>query len=343
MTENRKLVFNDQRALQLVLGTPGESKRVVGELERSTGVGLHVRGSEVTLDGDEANFDLVERLLKQMFTLARSGRPMLPADVMRGIEILRQDPEAELTKVYDDVILAKSSGKSIAPRSLAQKQYVDSMRRNNLVFGVGPAGTGKTFLAVAMAVRRLLDKQVRRIILSRPAVEAGENLGFLPGTLEEKVSPYMRPLYDGLYDMLDGPKVQRMMEQGVIEVAPLAYMRGRTLNDAFVILDEAQNTTREQMKMLLTRIGIGTWTVVTGDPSQRDLEGRERSGLNHATRVLAGIPSVSICKFSPTDVMRHPLVQDIVRAYDADSRERAERRAQQTGRSGGRERDSDEK
>ncbi len=337
-TETRKLVFNDQRALQLVLGTPGESKRVVGELERSTGVALHVRGTEVTLDGDADNFDLVERLLKQMFQLARTGRPMLPTDVVRGVEILRQDPEAALTSVYDDVILTKSSGKSIAPRSLAQKRYVDAMRRNNLVFGVGPAGTGKTFLAVAMAVRRLQDKQVRRIILSRPAVEAGENLGFLPGTLEEKVSPYMRPLYDGLYDMLDGPKVQRMMEQGVIEVAPLAYMRGRTLNDAFVILDEAQNTTREQMKMVLTRIGIGTWTVVTGDPSQRDIEGREKSGLNHALRVLSGIQSVSMCKFSPNDVMRHPLVQDIVRAYDADARERAERRLQQSGR-----RDGDDK
>jgi phosphate starvation-inducible protein PhoH and related proteins len=325
-TDTRKLVFNDQRALQLVLGTPGESKRVAAELEKATGVNLHVRGTEVTLDGDTSNFDLVQRLLEQMFQLARTGRPMLPTDVVRGVEILMQDPDAELVGVYEDVILAKSSGKTIAPRSLAQKRYVDAMRRNNLVFGVGPAGTGKTFLAVAMAVRRLQDKQVRRIILSRPAVEAGENLGFLPGTLEEKISPYMRPLYDGLYDMLDGPKVQRMMEQGIIEVAPLAYMRGRTLNDAFVILDEAQNTTREQMKMLLTRIGIGTWTVVTGDPSQRDLDGREKSGLNHAVRVLSGINSVSICKFTPTDVMRHPLVQDIVRAYDADARERADRR-----------------
>ncbi|MFO7561053.1 MAG: PhoH family protein [Enhygromyxa sp.] len=334
-------MFNDQRALQLVLGTPSESKRVVSELERATGVGLHVRGTEITLDGATAKFDLVQRLLEQMFQLARSGRPMMTTDIVRGIEILEQDPEAELTAVYEDVILTKSSGKTIAPRSLAQKRYLDAMRRNNLVFGVGPAGTGKTFLAVAMAVRRLQDKQVRRIILSRPAVEAGESLGFLPGTLEEKVSPYMRPLYDGLYDMLDGPKVQRMMEQGVIEIAPLAYMRGRTLNDAFVILDEAQNTTREQMKMLLTRIGMGTWTVVTGDPSQRDLDGRDPSGLNHALRVLSGISSVSICKFSPNDVMRHPLVQDIVRAYDADARERAEKRSQ--ARRGGGDTGGDEK
>ena len=222
-SETRKLVFNDQRALQLVLGSPSESKRVVAELERATGVSLHLRGSEVTLDGDAQNFELVERLLQQMFGLARGGRPMMPTDVVRGIEILRQDPTAELTSVYDDVIMMKGNGKMIAPRSLAQKRYVDAMRRNPLVFGVGPAGTGKTFLAVAMAVRRLQDKQVRRIILSRPAVEAGENLGFLPGTLEEKVSPYMRPLYDGLYDMLDGPKVQRMIEAGVIEIAPLAY------------------------------------------------------------------------------------------------------------------------
>ena len=325
MTETRKLAFNDPRALQVVLGSPEDAKRVAAELERNTGVALHVRGSEVTLEGDPEHFDLVQRLLEQMFRLARSGKPMLPSDVLRGLEVLREDPQADLDAVYDDVLITKSSGKTIAPRSLAQKRYIEAMRRNNLVFGVGPAGTGKTFLAVAMAVRRLQDKQVRRIILSRPAIEAGENLGFLPGTLEEKVSPYMRPLYDGLYDMLDGPKVQRMMDQGVIEVAPLAYMRGRTLNDAFVILDEAQNTTREQMKMMLTRIGMGTWTVVTGDPSQKDLGGREKSGLNHALRVLSGIPSVSVCKFTGTDVMRHPLVQDIVRAYEADERERAER------------------
>ncbi len=323
--ETRKLVFNDQRALQLVLGAPPDSKRVVAELERATGVELHVRGNEVSLQGEPASLDLVERLLQQNFRMARSGHPMLPTDVARGIEILREDPEADLGKVYDDAVISKSSGKVIAPRSLAQKRYVDAMRRNHLVFGVGPAGTGKTFLAVAMAVRRLQDKQVRRIILSRPAIEAGENLGFLPGTLEEKVSPYMRPLYDGLYDMLDGPKVQRMIEQGVIEVAPLAYMRGRTLNDAFVILDEAQNTTREQMKMLLTRIGMGTWTVVTGDPSQKDLDGRQTSGLPHAVRVCGGIPGVSVCTFTATDVMRHPLVQDIVRAYDQDSRDRASR------------------
>ena len=325
-SENHKLVFNDQRALQLVLGAPEESKRVVSELERATGVSLHVRGTEVSLVGDKASFALVERLLRQMFALARAGHPMRPTDVARGVEILRQNPEAKLTSVYDDVVITGGSGKTISPRSLAQKRYVDAMRRNALVFGVGPAGTGKTFLAVAMAVRRLQDKQVRRIILCRPAVEAGENLGFLPGTLEEKVSPYMRPLYDGLHDMLDGAKVARLMEQGVIEVAPLAYMRGRTLNDAFVILDEAQNTTREQMKMLLTRIGVGTWTVVTGDPSQRDLDGREKSGLNHALRVLSTIHSVSVCQFTANDVMRHSLVQDIVRAYDRDSRERAERR-----------------
>ena len=309
-----------------MLGSPSESKRVASELERATGVSIHVRGTEVTLAGEPEGFAIVERLLKQMFALARTGRPMRPTDIARAVEILSQDADAKLTSVYEDVVLTKSGGKSISPRSLAQKRYVDAMRRNSLVFGVGPAGTGKTFLAVAMAVRRLQDKQVRRIILCRPAVEAGENLGFLPGTLEEKVSPYMRPLYDGLYDMLDGPKVNRLMEQGVIEVAPLAYMRGRTLNDAFVILDEAQNTTREQMKMLLTRIGVGTWTVVTGDPSQRDLDGREKSGLNHALRVLSGVSSVSVCKFSPNDVMRHSLVQDIVRAYDRDARERAERR-----------------
>ena len=201
------------------------------------------------------------------------------------------------------------------------------MRRKPLVFGVGPAGTGKTFLAVAMAVRRLLDKQVRRIILTRPAIEAGESLGFLPGSFEEKVSPYMRPLYDGLEEMLDYNKVQRLTEQGVIEIAPLAYMRGRTLNDAFVILDEAQNATKQQMKMLLTRIGTGTSAVVTGDPTQVDLPKGGSSGLAHALSILKAVPRVGVCRFEQGDVMRHPLVADIIKAYDADGKRRSSSRS----------------
>ena len=328
MTERSKLVFDDQRALQTVLGPPAESKRISAELERAAGVQLHLRGAEITLEGGDADAQaLVSRLFEQMVALAQAGKPIPRADVVRALEVLRRDPDAQLADVYEDTIIQKTqSGRGIAPRSLGQKRYVEAMRRQNLVFGVGPAGTGKTFLAVAMAVRRLMDRQVRKIILTRPAIEAGENLGFLPGTFEEKVSPYMRPLYDGLEEMLDFNKVQRLLEQNVIEVAPLAYMRGRTLNDAFVILDEAQNTTVEQMKMFLTRIGVGTWAVVTGDPSQVDLPGGRQSGLRHALGVLKRIPALSICRLEGEDVMRHPLVAEIVKAYDDDSRRKSQAR-----------------
>ncbi len=327
MADTRKLVFDDRHSLQLVLGSPGDSQRVAGELERHAGVSLHVRGNEITIEGeDAAKLDLAERLLQQMYTLAGAGRPVAPADVARALAVLERGGTGDLEAVYDDDVLPrKSGGRGVVPRSLAQKQYVEAMRRFNLTFGVGPAGTGKTFLAVAMAVRRFQDKQVRRIILTRPAIEAGEHLGFLPGTLEEKVSPYMRPLHDALHDMLDADKILRMVERGTIEVAPLAYMRGRTLNDAFVILDEAQNATREQMKMLLTRIGTGTWAVVTGDPSQVDLPGGQRSGLGHAVSLLEAVNGIGVVRFTDADVMRHPLVQDIVRAYDRDERSRTDR------------------
>ncbi|MBX7084165.1 MAG: PhoH family protein [Nannocystaceae bacterium] len=293
-------------------------------LERETGVTVHVRGHEVTLEGDRDG--LVERLLRQLYALAQNGAPMDPADLTRALEVLRTNPKAELRELFEDTILERPDGKAIVPRSLTQKRYVACMRRHTLTFGVGPAGTGKTFLAMAVAVRMLLEKQVRRIILSRPAIEAGERLGFLPGTLEEKISPYLRPLYDALHDMVPAEKVLRMMERETIEIAPLAYMRGRTLNDAFVILDEAQNTTREQMKMFLTRIGTGTKVVVTGDPSQIDLPGGQRSGLIHALRILQGTEGIAVTAFAPEDVMRHPLVQAIVVAYERDARRRAEAR-----------------
>ena len=257
-------------------------------LEDETNTAVHVRGNVVTVDGPES--ELVERLLKQLYGLAQGGSPVEPSDVVRALAVLRSDASAELASVFDDTVLERPiDGKAVVPRSLGQKRYVQYMRRHTLTFGVGPAGTGKTFLAIAMAVRHLLDKEVRRIILSRPAIEAGERLGFLPGTLEEKISPYLRPLYDALHDMLPGDRIGRMMETDVIEIAPLAYMRGRTLNEAFVILDEAQNTTREQMKMFLTRVGTRSRVVVTGDPSQVDLPGGQRSGLHHALRVLEGL------------------------------------------------------
>lgn len=303
--------------LQAVVGSPG----AVSTLERETGTRLHVRGHEVSIEGPES--ELVARLLRQLYALARAGNPVEASDVGRALEVLRHDAEIELREVFEDVIVVRpADGRGIMPRSLAQKRYVSSMRRHTLSFGVGPAGTGKTYLAVAMAARALVDKQVRRIILSRPAIEAGERLGFLPGTLEDKISPYLRPLYDALYEMFTPDKVMRMLEQTVLEIAPLAYMRGRTLNDAFVILDEAQNTTREQMKMFLTRIGGNTRAVVTGDPSQVDLPGGHRSGLAHALRLLRGVEGIGVCRFTKTDVMRHPLVQAIIEAYDEDSRRR---------------------
>ncbi len=317
--------------MQLMLDAVGRNPSTMardgtaGVLERETGVALHVRGHEVTLEGDDDG--LVERLLRQLYALAQHGSPVAPADLPRALEVLRQNPAAELREVFEDTILERQSdGKPIVPRSLTQKRYVACMRRHVLTFGVGPAGTGKTFLAMAVAVRMLLEKQVRRIILSRPAIEAGEHLGFLPGTLEEKISPYLRPLYDALHDMVPAEKVLRLMERETIEIAPLAYMRGRTLNDAFVILDEAQNTTREQMKMFLTRIGANTRVVVTGDPSQIDLPGGQRSGLIHALRILQGTEGIAVTTFAPEDVMRHPLVQAIVVAYERDARRRAEAR-----------------
>ncbi|MBL4686947.1 MAG: PhoH family protein [Nannocystaceae bacterium] len=266
--------------------------------------------------------------MRQMYSMALSGRPVDPADVVRALEVLRRDTSSELREVFEDVIVERgSNGKPIMPRSLTQKRYVEYMRGHALTFGIGPAGTGKTFLAVAMATRALIDGHVRRIILSRPAVEAGEKLGFLPGTLEDKISPYLRPLYDALYATFPVDKVERMTEQHVIEVAPLGYMRGRTLNDAVVILDEAQNTTREQMKMFLTRIGRGTRAIITGDPSQVDLPRGQRSGLAHALRILQGVDGIAICQFTHKDVMRHPLVAQIIEAYDKDTQRHTEARA----------------
>jgi phosphate starvation-inducible PhoH-like protein len=212
------------------------------------------------------------------------------------------------------------TGRPITPKGLTQKAYVDALRNRDIVFAIGPAGTGKTYLAMAMAVRALTDKQIKRIVLTRPAVEAGERLGFLPGSLEEKVNPYLRPLYDALHDMMDFERADRLIDQGAIEVAPLAFMRGRTLNDSFVILDEAQNTTTEQMKMFLTRLGFGSKAVVTGDITQSDLPRGTRSGLREARDILSDVDGISFCYFTEADVVRHPLVQEIIRAYDAHDR-----------------------
>jgi len=319
------MVFQAPGALQALFGTPESTRRAMEEVERATGVALSIRGGELSMRGEEAACVLVETGLRQAYELGTRGQPVRPEDLGRALAVLAANPEGRLEACFGDVLITRRGGRPVTPRSLAQKNYIDLIRHRPLTFGVGPAGTGKTYLAVCMAARRLLDREVRRIVLTRPAIEAGENLGFLPGTFEDKVSPYMRPIYDSLFDVIEPAKVHRMVEQGVIEIAPLAYMRGRTLAEAFVILDEAQNTTPQQMKMFLTRLGEQTTAVITGDPTQIDLPRGQQSGLADALDVLRGIGAVGVQRFSADDVMRHALVQDIVRAYDRAENKRGER------------------
>jgi phosphate starvation-inducible PhoH-like protein len=254
---------------------------------------------------------------------------------MRGLRLLRRDPTTSFRDVFADVVLFTPGRRPIAPKSLHQKQYIEAMRTHDLTFGIGPAGTGKTYLAMAMAVNALSDRRVKRIILTRPAVEAGERLGFLPGDLAEKVNPYLRPLYDALHDMMDFDKAQAMIHRGQIEVAPLAFMRGRTLNDCFVILDEAQNSTSDQMRMFLTRLGHASKAVVTGDVTQVDLPAGQCSGLAEARQLLSHIDGIGFCRFTEVDVVRHPLVQKIILAYEARDAERA--RSEQNSKAGAEE------
>jgi phosphate starvation-inducible PhoH-like protein len=318
-----KLSFDDPEALQALVGTNNTRLKLI---ERTAGAQLHLRGNEIIIEADDAATAVVRSALEQLYGFARKGKHLGSDDVVRAVKVLAADATAELAPIFGDTVLVPRGGRPIAAKGLAQKQYIDLVRGNDICFGVGPAGTGKTYLAMALAVRALLDKSIRRIILTRPAVEAGERLGFLPGTLEEKVDPYLRPLYDALHDMLEPEKVQKMMADDIIEVAPLAFMRGRTLNDAFVILDEAQNTTVEQMKMFLTRLGFGSKAVITGDASQSDLPRGMRSGLRDALDLLDGIRGIGVARFTDADVVRHPLVAEIVRAYDARDRARFEAR-----------------
>ncbi len=303
-----------------LLGSGDELLRTV---ERSfPSVDLHVRGNRITASGDAAEVELVDRLIGELLAVLRAGQGLTPESVERSVMMLRDGDNVRPAEVLTANILS-NRGRTIRPKTLNQKRYVDAIDEHTIVFGIGPAGTGKTYLAVAKAVQALQAKTVNRIILTRPAVEAGERLGFLPGTLSEKIDPYLRPLYDALHDMIDPDSIPRLMTSGVIEVAPLAYMRGRTLNDAFIILDEAQNTSPEQMKMFLTRLGFNSTMVVTGDTTQVDLPAGTASGLRVVEGILEGIEDVAFCRLHSQDVVRHKLVGRIVDAYARFDAERA--------------------
>jgi len=313
----RNLDFEDNT---VIIDLYGEHGRNLKMIENALGVDIDVRGNQLTISGDEAGTDIAQKACSQLYRLIERGYPLKARDVEFALGILSEDPTARIAEIFLDKLTIKSGKRTISPKSIAQKFYVEAIRNSDIVFGIGPAGTGKTYLAMAMAVAALLNDEITRIILVRPAVEAGERLGFLPGDLEEKVNPYLRPLYDALYDMLPFERVARLLERGIIEVAPLAFMRGRTLNDAFIILDEAQNTTSSQMKMFLTRIGFGSKAVVTGDITQIDLEDKKRSGLVEARRLLNDIPGITFAMFSKKDVVRHPLVKRIIQAYEENEK-----------------------
>jgi len=288
-------------------------------LESLLNVRISTQGHDLLVDGEPSGVLTVERLVDQLGTLLRAGYQLSNGDVKTAAQLVFEDQGVDLRDYFLRGTVRASGKRQVAPKSANQRRYLDTIERTDIVFGIGPAGTGKTYLAVAEAVSFLLAKKVARIILARPAVEAGERLGFLPGDLQEKVNPYLRPLYDALYDMLEGERVERLLERGTIEIAPIAFMRGRTLNDSFVILDEAQNTTQEQMKMFLTRLGFGSKAVVTGDITQIDLPAGKTSGLVEAMKVVRDIEGIEFVYFDERDVVRHRLVQQIVKAYEAYS------------------------
>ncbi|MGN0065684.1 MAG: PhoH family protein [Nocardioides sp.] len=309
----------------------GPSDEFLRALERSFEAQLHARGNRITLTGEPAEVAMAERALDEMVTIVRTGQGLTSETVARIVGMLRAESAERPADVLSLNILS-NRGRTIRPKTLNQKQYVDSIDDHTITFGVGPAGTGKTYLAMAKAVQALQAKEVNRIILSRPAVEAGERLGFLPGTLSEKIDPYLRPLYDALHDMVDPDTIPKLLAAGTIEVAPLAFLRGRSLNDSFIILDEAQNTTPEQMKMFLTRLGFGSKIVVTGDTSQVDLPRGTTSGLRVVEGILDGVEDIAFCRLTAGDVVRHRLVGQIVAAYDqfdADAESAKARRARE--------------
>jgi len=315
-----KIVFTNNDVLRTLFGEHDQNIKLIEKLAE---VKLAVRGNVISISGGRITVALIRKLLTQLYEITRKGYPVYPADIDYAHRILSEDGTADLERIFLDTVFISSKKRIITPKSISQKLYIDAIRHSDMVFGIGPAGTGKTYLAMAMAISALLEKKVSRISLARPAVEAGEKLGFLPGDLSEKVNPYLRPLYDALFDMIDFDRASALIAKGVIEVAPLAFMRGRTLNDSFVILDEAQNTTSEQMKMFLTRLGYGSKAVITGDVTQIDLPMEKISGLVEAEELLSKTEGIRFIHFSELDVVRHPLVQDIIRAYNhLDQRKR---------------------
>jgi len=305
----------------------GMQDSYIKKLERDLKVSVIDRNGGIIITGEEGNVHKASNILKELIVLSERGNEIEEQNMDYALEMGRQDREESLSEIDEDCICHTISGKPIKPKTFGQKAYIDAIRKNMIVFGLGPAGTGKTYLAMAMAITAFKREEVSRIILTRPAIEAGEKLGFLPGDLQSKVDPYLRPLYDALYQIMGAESFAKNMEKGLIEVAPLAYMRGRTLDNAFIILDEAQNTTPAQMKMFLTRIGFGSKVIVTGDATQKDLPAGVRSGLDIAARVLNKIEGIAFCNLTSADVVRHPLVQKIVKAYDEyESKEKARKK-----------------
>ncbi len=305
-----------------IFGSFDENIRII---EKELDVRFTMRDAELRVSGEAENVMLAVRAVESLISLSARGERVDAQTVQYVLSLVRDGQEKQLSELARDVVCVTVKGKPIKARTLGQKAYLDAIKKNTVTFGVGPAGTGKTYLAVAMAVAAFRDKQINRIVITRPAIEAGEKLGFLPGDLQSKVDPYLRPLYDALFDMLGAENYQRYVERGNIEVAPLAYMRGRTLDDSFIILDEAQNTTPEQMKMFLTRLGQGSKAIVNGDVTQIDLPSGKLSGLKHAVAVLEGVQDIAVCRLTERDVVRHELVQRIIRAYDAFEKKKPRR------------------
>lgn len=315
----KHITIEDNAIAVALFGEVGENLK---RLEKKLGVKLDTRGNMVIVQGEAQRVSVAERFLNELTDLLQKGYGLHSTDIDYAIRAIEMDKNVRLVDMFMDTVYISYKKKIISPKSPAQKKYIDTIRKYDIAFGIGPAGTGKTYLAMAMAVAALSKKEVDRIILTRPAVEAGERLGFLPGDMAAKVDPYLRPLYDALHDMIDFERAEKLIERGTIEVAPLAFMRGRTLNDSFVIMDEAQNTTSEQMKMFLTRLGFSSKAVITGDITQIDLPLAKPSGLVEAQKILSGVEGIGFASFTEKDVVRHPLVQEVIKAYEGRGRKK---------------------